>query len=198
MLLRSESVHTDATDDSNISGNSSGSNTQDESADSFPECVDNNDTSLNDNNALLTDVSLATISVVPDGTDYIQKARDLISDNGWDFAVIVDSAKTFKDKISLLNATSHQSELRWNNKGKFTSSNLAPLLGKLTLRSKSEVHEAWSSKNNDCAILQQLIGKVGKDCTKKMAIRLHENGITYDHLHHGFQTVLWSRSSTKT
>ena len=69
----------------------------------------------------------------------------------------------------------------------FTSSNLAPLLAKLTLRSKSEVHKAWSSKNNDRAISQQLIGKMGKDCTKKMAIRLHENGITYDHLHQGFQ-----------
>ena len=69
----------------------------------------------------------------------------------------------------------------------FTSSNLAPLLAKLTLRSKSEVYKAWSSKNNDRAISQQLIGKMGKDCTKKMAIRLHENGITYDHLHQGFQ-----------
>ena len=47
--------------------------------------------------------------------------------------------------------------------------------------------KAWSSKNNDCAISQQLIGKMGKDCTKKTAIRLHENGITYDHLHWGFK-----------
>ena len=96
LLLRSESVDTDATDDSNISGNSSGifsssSNTQDESADSFPQCVDN-DTSPSDNDALLTDESSTTISVVPDGTDYIHKARDLISDDGWDFAAIVDSA----------------------------------------------------------------------------------------------------------
>ena len=123
MLLRSESGNTDATDDSNISGNSSGifsngSNTQDEPADGFPECVDNNDTSLSDNDTLLTDVSSTSISVVPDGTDYIQKARDLISDDGWDFAAIVDSAKTFEDNISLLNATSHQPELRWSNKGK--------------------------------------------------------------------------------
>ena len=49
LFLRSEFVDTDATDDSNISGNSSGifsssSNTQDESADSFPQCIDNNDT----------------------------------------------------------------------------------------------------------------------------------------------------------
>ena len=124
MLLRSESGDTDApTDDSNISGNSShifsnGSNTQDEPADGFLECVDNNDTSLSDNDALLTDVSSTSISVVPDGTDYIQKARDLISDDGWDFIAIVDSAKTFEDKISLLIVTSHQPELRWSNKGK--------------------------------------------------------------------------------
>ena len=70
------------------------------------------------NDVLLTDVSSTSISVFPDGTDYIQKARDLISDDGWDFAAIVDSAKTFKDKISLLNVTSHQPELRWSNKGK--------------------------------------------------------------------------------
>ena len=130
MLLRSESGNTDATDNSNISGNSSGifsygSNTQDEPADGFPEYVDNNDTSLSDDDALLTVVSSTSISVVSDGTDYIQKARDLISDDGWDFAAIVDSAKTFEDKISLLNATSHQPELRWsNNKGKQPSWNL--------------------------------------------------------------------------
>ena len=69
----------------------------------------------------------------------------------------------------------------------FTSSNLAPLLAKLTLRSKSDIHKAWSSKNHDHTISQQLIGKMGKDLTKKMAIRLHENGITYDHLRQGFQ-----------
>ena len=95
LLLRSESVDTDATDDSNISGNnsgifSSGSNTQDESADSFLECVYNNDTSLSDNDALLTDISSTIIFCCPsDGTDYIQKARDLISDDGWYFAAIV-------------------------------------------------------------------------------------------------------------
>ena len=98
MLLKSESGDTDATDDSNISGNSSGifsngSNTQDEPADGFPECVDNNDTSLSDDDALLTDASSTSISVVSDGTDYIQKARDLISDDGWDFAAIVDCKK---------------------------------------------------------------------------------------------------------
>ena len=119
LLLRSESVDTDATDDSNISGNSSGifSSSMDESADSFPQCVDN-DTSPSDDTLLTDESSTATISVVPDGTDYIQKARDLISDDGWDFAAIVDSAKTFEDKISLLNATSYQPELRWSNKGK--------------------------------------------------------------------------------
>ena len=69
----------------------------------------------------------------------------------------------------------------------FTLSSLAPLLDKLTLRNKSEVHETWSCKNNDRMISQQLIGRMGKDCTKKMAIRLHENGISYDHLRQGFQ-----------
>ena len=69
----------------------------------------------------------------------------------------------------------------------FTLSSLAPLLNKLTLRNRSEVHETWSSKNNDRMISQQLIGRMGKDCTKKMAIRLYENGINYDHLRQGFQ-----------
>lgn len=120
LLLRSESGDTD---DSNISVNSSGifsigSNTQDEPADSFSECVDNNDTSLSDSDTLLTNVSSSSVSVVPDGTNYIQKAQDLITNDGWDFAAIVGSAKTFKDSISLLNSTSYQPELRWSNKGK--------------------------------------------------------------------------------
>lgn len=121
LLIRSESVDIDATDDFSISRNSSGifssgSNIQHELANSFPECIDNNDTSLSDNDALLTDVP-STISVVPNDTDYIERVRDLISDDGLDFAPIVDSAKTFEDKNSLLNATSHP-ELRWRNKGK--------------------------------------------------------------------------------
>ena len=121
LFLRSESDDTNAADDSNISGNgsgifSSGSNTQDEdeSSDSSPECVD---ISLSDNDALLTDVSSTMISDVP-GIDYIQKAKNLISDDRWEFAAIVDSAKTFVDEISLINATSHQTELRWSKKGK--------------------------------------------------------------------------------
>ena len=72
-------------------------------------------------------------------------------------------------------------------KNLFTLSSLAVLFDKLTLRNKSEVHETWSCKNNDHTILQQLIGKMGKDCTKKIAIRLHENSINYDHLCQGFQ-----------
>ena len=34
----------------------------------------------------------------------------------------------------------------------FTLSSLAPLLDKLTLRNRSEVHETWSCKNNDRTI----------------------------------------------
>ena len=53
------------------------------------------------------------ISDVPD-IDYIQKAKDLISDDGWDFAAIVDSAKTlnFVDEI-------RPQELCGNNFGSF-------------------------------------------------------------------------------
>ena len=64
----------------------------------------------------------------------------------------------------------------------FASSKLEPLLARLTLHSKSEIYKTWSSKNNKCIISQQLIRRLGMDCTKKMAIRLHEEGITYDSL----------------
>ena len=60
----------------------------------------------------------STTSFVHDGTDYIQKAKGLISNDRWDLSAIVDSAKIFEGKIGLLNATSHQPELRWSNKGK--------------------------------------------------------------------------------
>ena len=117
IFLRSECSDTD--DYSNSSGIfSSGSNVQDESADNLPECINNNDTSLTDSDVLLTDESSTSISVVPDGKDYVQKVSDLINDDGWDFAAIVDSAKTFEDKISLLNATPYQPGLKWNSKGK--------------------------------------------------------------------------------
>ena len=116
-LLRSECSDTD--DYSNSSSIfSSGSIVQDEPADSLPECINNNDTSLTDSDVLLTDESSTSISVVYDGTDYVQKVSDLINDDGWDFAAIVDSAKTFEDKISLINATPYQPGLKWNSKGK--------------------------------------------------------------------------------
>ena len=51
-------------------------------------------------------MSSTTTPDVPD-IDYIQRAKDLISDDGWDFAAIVDSAKIFEDEINLINATSH-------------------------------------------------------------------------------------------
>ena len=122
LFLRSESDDTNAANDSNISGNSSGifsssSNTQDEddeSSDSSPECAD---ISLSNNDASLTDMSSTTTPDVP-VIDYILRAKDMISDDGWDFAAIVDSAETFEDEINLINATSHQPELRWSNKGK--------------------------------------------------------------------------------
>ena len=116
-LLRSECSNTD---NYNISSGifSSGSNVQDEPADSLLECNDNNETSLTVSDTLLTDVSSTSISDVPDGTDYVQKVSELINDDGWDFAAICDCVKTFEDKISLVNATSYQPGLQWNNKGK--------------------------------------------------------------------------------
>ena len=72
-------------------------------------------------------------------------------------------------------------------KDMFTLSSLAPLLDKLTLRNISEVHKTWSSKNNNRMISQQLIRRMGMDCIKKMAIRLYESEISYDHLCQGFQ-----------
>ena len=69
---------------------------------------------------LTYDVS-STTSIIPGGTNYIQKAKDLISNDRWDFPAIVDSAKIFEDRISLQNATSHEPELRWSNKGKHPS-----------------------------------------------------------------------------
>ena len=70
----------------------------------------------------------------------------------------------------------------------FASSKLEPLLARLTLRKKARFTiKSWSSKNNERTISQQLIGRLGKDCTKKMAIRLHEDRITYDTLQMAFQ-----------
>ena len=85
IYLRSESDDTNAANGSNISGNSSGifsisSSTQDdESSNSSPECAD---ISLSNNDASLTDMSSITTPDVP-GIDYIQRAKDLISDDGW-------------------------------------------------------------------------------------------------------------------
>ena len=47
----------------------------------------------------------------------------------------------------------------------FTSATLEPVLAWLTLRNKAELHNTWSEKNNDGIVSQQLIGKMGKDCT---------------------------------
>ena len=43
----------------------------------------------------LTDVSSTSISVVPGGTDYVQKVSDMINDDGWDFAAICDFVKAY-------------------------------------------------------------------------------------------------------
>ena len=150
-LLRSECSDTDKY---SISSGifSSGSNVQDEPADSLPECNDNNDTSLTVSDTSLTDVSSTSISDVPsltdvsstlisdvpsltdvsstsisdvpDGTDYVQKVSEFINNDGWDFAAICDCVKTFEDKISSVNAITNQPGLQWNNKGKQPSWNL--------------------------------------------------------------------------
>ena len=69
----------------------------------------------------------------------------------------------------------------------FTSTMLEPVLAQLTLRNKAELHKTWSDKNSDRLVSQQLIRKMGKDCSKKMAVRLNDMGVSYDQLQQGFK-----------
>ena len=69
----------------------------------------------------------------------------------------------------------------------FTTATLTPILTNLTLRTKESIEKVWSEKRNDRSISQQYIAKMGKRCSEKLAICLHEKSVTYDQLHEAFQ-----------
>ena len=70
----------------------------------------------------------------------------------------------------------------------FTSVTFTPILANLTLQTKESIEEAWSEKRKDRSISQQYIAKMGKRCSEKLAICLHEKGVSYDRLHEAFQS----------
>ena len=69
-----------------------------------------------------------------------------------------------------------------NLKRVFTTVTLSPILTNLTLRSKAEVWKKWYKKWRERLISQPYIIKMGSFCSVKMAVCLHDQGITYDQL----------------
>ena len=69
-----------------------------------------------------------------------------------------------------------------NLKRVFTTTTLSPILTNLTLRSKAEVWEKWYKLWTECLISQPYIAELGNFCSVKMAVCLHDQGITYDQL----------------
>ena len=69
-----------------------------------------------------------------------------------------------------------------NLKRVFTTVTLSPILTNLTLRSKAEVWKKWYKKWREWLISQPYIIKMGSFCSVKMAVCLHDRGITYDQL----------------
>ena len=64
----------------------------------------------------------------------------------------------------------------------FTTTTLKPILTNLTIRSKGEVWNKWYKLWRVRLISQSYIAKMGHYCTVKMAVCLHDQGITYDQL----------------
>ena len=73
-----------------------------------------------------------------------------------------------------------------NLKQVFTTTTLSPILANLTLRSKREVWEKWHKKWKERLISQPYIIRMGSFCSIKMAVCLHDRGITYDRLYATF------------
>ena len=69
-----------------------------------------------------------------------------------------------------------------NMKQIFTTTMLRPILTNLTVRTGEEMWKNSSKRWNDRRISQAYIAKMGKLCSPKLAICLHEKGITYDQL----------------
>ena len=69
-----------------------------------------------------------------------------------------------------------------NLKRVFTTVTLSPILTNLTLRSNEEVWKKWYKKWRERLISQPYITKMRSFCSVKMAVCLHDWGITYDQL----------------
>lgn len=69
-----------------------------------------------------------------------------------------------------------------NMKQIFMMTMLESILTKLTVRTGEEMWKNASKRWNDRHISQPYIAKMGKLCSTKLAICLHEKGITYDQL----------------
>ena len=64
----------------------------------------------------------------------------------------------------------------------FTRTMLKPILTNLTVRGKDEIWMSSWNRWNDRRISKPYIDRMGKMCSIKLALRLHEKGITYSDL----------------
>ena len=64
----------------------------------------------------------------------------------------------------------------------FSSDLLKTVLSQITVRSQAQILSYWQDKSKEWLDAQQFVTKMGKECTKTMAIRLNESGLTYDKL----------------
>ena len=70
----------------------------------------------------------------------------------------------------------------WNIKHIFMTTMLRPILTNLMVRTKEETWKNSSKRWSDRRISQPYIVKMGKMCSIRLALCLHEKGITYDQL----------------
>ena len=69
----------------------------------------------------------------------------------------------------------------------FTSNLLKKVLPESTIRNHTQIISYWQEKSREWLGAQQFVTDMGRDCTKTMAVRLNENGVTYDKLRDAFE-----------
>ena len=70
----------------------------------------------------------------------------------------------------------------------FTTTALTPILKNLTIKTKEEIWRKWYEKWNARRISKPYIAKMGNYCSERLAVCLHNKGITYAQLQEAFVT----------
>lgn len=68
----------------------------------------------------------------------------------------------------------------------FSKDTMKPVLSQLSLRTHGQIVAYWQERSKEWLSAQQFVTRMGRDCTRTMAVRLNEWNITYENLQETF------------